>query len=241
SSPRVPAPASEPTTISAGYPRFSSSGMVILPIVAQVAADEPEIAAKIAEPTTLTCISRPGNGAIHGASPLNMYSEIFDRNRISPIQMKSGSEVNVQLDSEPKMVVAMASPGMRVAYIRVATSATPTRASPIHTPSPSSSNIAPTMATAIAGLKSSAVGTQHLPRLRLKSRRLPLPDPPGPLGDGQEERDRTEGHGRLRDPHRQRNQAGTALVKLPGLPRELRDVPGQIGRQRRRQDDGEAL
>ena len=43
--------------------------MVILPMVAAVAADEPEIAAKIPQPKTLQCISRPGSGAIHGASP----------------------------------------------------------------------------------------------------------------------------------------------------------------------------
>ena len=39
--PKVPAPASEPTEMASGYPRRRSSGSVILPMVAQVAALEP--------------------------------------------------------------------------------------------------------------------------------------------------------------------------------------------------------
>ena len=99
----------------------------------------------------MTCISRPGKGAIHGAKPRNMYSEIRDRNRISPIQMNSGSEVSVQLVSDPKIVVAIASPGMRVEYIKVATRPTPSSASPIQTPMPSNRNIAPMIAAASSG------------------------------------------------------------------------------------------
>ena len=41
-------------------------------MVAQVAALEPDTAAKIAQPTTFTCSSRPGNACIHGARPLNI-------------------------------------------------------------------------------------------------------------------------------------------------------------------------
>ena len=37
-----------------------SSGSVILPMVAQVAALEPDTAAKMAQPTMLVCSSRPG-------------------------------------------------------------------------------------------------------------------------------------------------------------------------------------
>src|SRR3546814_17491148 len=68
--------------------------MVIRPIVAVVAADEPETAAKIPQPITLTCISRPGIRVIHGESPLNMSSARRVRNRIPPIQMNSGRAVS---------------------------------------------------------------------------------------------------------------------------------------------------
>ena len=42
-----------------------------------------------------------------------MSSDSRVRNRISPIQMKSGSAVSVQLDSEPQIVTAIASPAGR--------------------------------------------------------------------------------------------------------------------------------
>ena len=51
------------------------------------------------QPTTLVCSSPPGSRATQGASPLNMSSLNRVRNRISPIQMKSGSAVSVQSDS----------------------------------------------------------------------------------------------------------------------------------------------
>ena len=84
--------------------------MVMRPMVAAVAAEEPEIAAKIPQPATLQCISRPGSGAIHGARPRNMSSEMRVRNRISPIQMNSGSAVSAQLVLEPHTVVAIRPP-----------------------------------------------------------------------------------------------------------------------------------
>ena len=84
--------------------------MVMRPMVAAVAAEEPEIAAKIPQPVTLQCISRPGNGAIHGARPRNMSSEMRVRNRISPIQMNSGSAVSAQLVLAPHTVVAIRPP-----------------------------------------------------------------------------------------------------------------------------------
>ena len=40
---------------------FLSSGIDILPTVATVAADDPDIAANIAQPKMLTCIKPPGN------------------------------------------------------------------------------------------------------------------------------------------------------------------------------------
>ena len=135
---------------------------MILPIVAHVAAEDPEIAANIADPTTLTCINLPGRGPIHGARPLNIKSEIFDLNKISPIQMNSGSDVSVQLDKEPKIVVAIASPGMRVDPVNMATRATPINAKPIQTPKPSNNNIVPTMTAANNSPDTSPISTDHL-------------------------------------------------------------------------------
>src|SRR3546814_18641479 len=88
--------------------------MVILPIVAQVAADEPETAANMAQPTTLGCSSLPGMRSSHGASPLNRSCDKRERNRISPIHRNRGSAVSVQLEAAPHMVMALASPAGRL-------------------------------------------------------------------------------------------------------------------------------
>src|SRR5437773_558588 len=137
SSPSVPAPARVPTVISSGYPRFLSSGSVILPIVAQVAADEPDTAAKIVQPMILVCRSRPGTRSSHGASPLNMSSESRVRKRISPIHTNSGSAVSVHDDVVPQIVSAIASPAERDEKSSIAIHATPNSARPIQTPAPS--------------------------------------------------------------------------------------------------------
>ena len=47
------------------------------PTTCVVAADEPEIAAKIEQPTTFTCRSRPGSRPVHGASPWNSEREEY--------------------------------------------------------------------------------------------------------------------------------------------------------------------
>src|SRR3954471_13638046 len=103
-------------------------------MVAHVAALEPETAAKIAQPTTLVWSRRPGRRRIHGARPLNMSSLRRVRNRISPIQMKSGSAVSVQLDDEPQIVTAMASPAGRELNSCMPIQATPESVRPIQTP-----------------------------------------------------------------------------------------------------------
>src|ERR671922_2997652 len=99
--------------------------MVMRPIVAAVAAEEPEMAAKIPQPNTLQCMSRPGSGAIHGASPWNMSSEIRVRKRISPIQMKSGSAVRAQFVLEPQLVVAINGPPGELVKSTIAIQPTP--------------------------------------------------------------------------------------------------------------------
>ena len=105
-------------------------------MVAQVAALEPDTAAKIAQPTTLTCSRRPGSACIHGARPLNMSRESRVRNRISPIQMKRGRAVKVQLEDEPQIVTAIASPAGRELNSCMPIQATPESVRPIHTPLP---------------------------------------------------------------------------------------------------------
>ncbi len=111
-----------------------------MPIVAQVAADEPETAAKIVQPMTFVCRSRPGNLPIQGARPRNMSSDSLERNRISPIQMNIGSAVRVQLDDAPQIVVTIASPTGRVVNRAMAIQPTAIRASPIQTPAPRIAN-----------------------------------------------------------------------------------------------------
>jgi hypothetical protein len=105
-------------------------------MVAQVAADEPDTAAKMAQPMTLVCSSRPGSQLTQGARPRNMLSDSLVRNRISPIQMNSGRAVSVQLEDEPQMVTAMASPAGRAENSCMPIQATPVSVRPIHTPLP---------------------------------------------------------------------------------------------------------
>src|SRR5882672_1154136 len=140
SRPNVPAPASVPMVMSSGYPRAASSGSVILPMVAHVAADDPDTAAKMVHPMMLVCSRRPGTRSSHGASPLNMYSESRVRNRISPIHTNNGSAVSVHDEADPQMVTAIASPAGREENNSMPIHATPASAMPIHTPLPSSTN-----------------------------------------------------------------------------------------------------
>lgn len=52
----------------------------------------------------------PGRRASHGDNPLNSCSDIRERNRISPIQMNSGSAASDHALLEPQTVVAITSP-----------------------------------------------------------------------------------------------------------------------------------
>src|SRR3954471_10458916 len=109
-------------------------------MVAQVAADEPDTAAKIVQPITLVCNRRPGNRLTHGASPRNMLSLSLVRNRISPIQMNKGRAVSVQLEAVPQTVTAIASPAGREENSCMPIQATPPSVRPIQTPLPRSRN-----------------------------------------------------------------------------------------------------
>ncbi len=110
SRPSVADPASVPKIRLSGYPRFVSSGMLILPMVAAVAAEEPDTAAKIAHPNTFTCNNLPGNFTSQGASPLNISSDMRLRSKISPIQINMGNAAKAQECEAPHMMVAITCP-----------------------------------------------------------------------------------------------------------------------------------
>ena len=78
--------------------------------VAQVAADEPDTEPNTPQASTLTCISRPGSQFSHGARPRNISSDSLVRNRISPIQMNSGSAASDHDALLPQTVVASTGP-----------------------------------------------------------------------------------------------------------------------------------
>ena len=84
--------------------------MVIRPMVAVVAADDPETAAKMPQLSTLTCINRPGSRRSQGANPLNMSAAKLVRKSTSPIQMNSGNGVNDHDQLCPHVVVAAIMP-----------------------------------------------------------------------------------------------------------------------------------
>ena len=111
-----------------------------MPTVATVAAEEPEIAAKIAEPTILTCSRPPGRRCIQGVRPRNRFSESLVRNRISPIQMNSGRAVSDQDEEAPQIVVAMASPTGRLVKSAMPIAETAVRLSATQTPEPRKKN-----------------------------------------------------------------------------------------------------
>ncbi len=67
-----------------------------------------------------------------------MSSDNRVRNRISPIQMKSGRAVSDQDEAEDQISVIIASPAGRMVNISIPTQATPSRASPTQTPDPRS-------------------------------------------------------------------------------------------------------
>ena len=78
--------------------------------MAVVAADDPDTEPNTPQATTLTCMSRPGSQLSHGAKPRNISSESRVRNRISPIQMNSGSAASVQEALLPQTMVASTLP-----------------------------------------------------------------------------------------------------------------------------------
>ena len=111
--------------------------MAILPTVATVAAEEPDIAANNAHPTTFTCTRPPGNFDNQGDKPLNKFSDSFVLNKISPIQTNNGRAVNVQEELVPHIVVAIASPTGRLVKSSIPIAETAIMLKATQTPEPS--------------------------------------------------------------------------------------------------------
>src|SRR4051812_1969400 len=150
------------------------------------------------------------------------------RNRISPIQMKSGSAVRVQLDDEPQIVTAIASPAGRELNSCMPIQATPDSVKPIQTPLPRIRN---------SETISSAVIVRSLIAQRLRgglqhARATQLEDELIDEGDG--EHQRTERHRQLRQPERRRIVAGRDVVEGVRLPGEL----GAVERRKRGEQRG---
>ena len=99
--PKVPEPAKLPNNSFSGYFLFLNSGIDIFPTVATVAAEDPDIAANKAHPTTFTCTKPPGNFDNQGDKPLNKFSDNLVLNKISPIQTNNGNAVKVQDELVP--------------------------------------------------------------------------------------------------------------------------------------------
>ena len=79
----------------------------------------------------------------HGASPRNISSDSLVRNRISPIQMKSGSAASSQEAALPQILVASTVPaGMPPAANCMPSQPQASRLMAIHTPEPSSTTSA---------------------------------------------------------------------------------------------------
>src|SRR3954452_1043877 len=148
--PSVPAPASEPRLTPSSYPRFFSSGSAILATVAQVAADDPDTEPNTPQASTLTCMSRPGSQFSQGANPRNISSDRRVRNRISPIQMKSGKAASDHDALLPHTVVASTLPaGMPPPANCMPAHPVAISATAIQTPAPSSSASNPRRTAAI--------------------------------------------------------------------------------------------
>src|SRR5688500_18895884 len=109
-------------------------------MVAQVADEDPETAAKIPQPKMLTCMSRPGSQPSQGARPSNISSESLVRNRISPIQTNSGSAARVHEAFEPQNAWNRLTSGGLVVKNCSPIQATAPMAMAIHTPPASSSS-----------------------------------------------------------------------------------------------------
>ncbi len=75
-------------------------GMATVPMVAAVAMEEPEVAAKTALAAMLVCISRPGRRENHGVSASKSRPDTPERCMSSPIMMNIGAAIRMKSAEE---------------------------------------------------------------------------------------------------------------------------------------------
>ena len=130
------------------------------------------------------------------------------RNRISPIQMKSGSAVSVQLDAEPQIVTAIASPAGRELNSCMPIQATPDSVRPIQTPLPRIRNSEAISSAVIGEVTHCAVASSadrhDAPAAHLEHQLV---------DEGDRQHDRAERHRQLRQPQRRGVVAGRDVVE----------------------------
>ena len=169
-----------------------SSGSVILPIVAAVAAERAGHGGEdgAADDVGVQQAARAAR-SIHGARPLNMSSLSRVRKRISPIQMNSGRAVSVQLDDAVQMVVTIASPAGRLGEQLHADEADAEQGRPIQTPPPAAGTNRTNSSrpveegvvhTALLDMSARLLGTPRLASGRRAGRHEPVEQEPPPGG-----------------------------------------------------------
>src|SRR3546814_20637535 len=93
--------------IRSGELRLRSSGIDILPKVANVAADEPEMAAKSVQPAKLTCRRPPGSRPSHGDRPRNRSWLRQVRNRIAHNQSNKHCDDSCRVQIDVQLVITL--------------------------------------------------------------------------------------------------------------------------------------
>src|SRR5262245_18662262 len=208
-------------------------------MVAQVAADEPDTEPKMPQPSTFTCRSRPGMRPSHGARPRNISSDSLVRNRISPIQMKSGRAASSHDAALPQILVASTAPaGILPAANCMPIQPQASRLMAIHTPDPSSTTstteIRIEMPRRSMDCPLHAAGGRALDdlvggpgRLLLVAGLVAAGDVHQLIDDGDEEDDQAAGIAELRDPERDDEDARRHVIEPPGRDDEVDGVPGE--------------
>src|SRR4030095_5116156 len=92
--PSVPPAASVPREARIEYPRAYSGGSATVPIVAAVATEDPDVAAKSAQAPMLVCSRPPGIPPRHADSAVDIRSAMPERSRSSPSSTNSGTQVS---------------------------------------------------------------------------------------------------------------------------------------------------
>src|SRR5713226_8034549 len=201
------------------------------PTTCVVAADEPEMAAKIVQPMTLTCSSRPGSSAAQGERPRNSDCDSRVRNRISPIRMNSG---RASSSCVVRMFQAYCARSLSSGMSRKSASRTvpvTARVQPIHRPPARKANSTTNMVTTMISTAGYALHPEsfgdftgsHVDVLERQAE-SGLEEPGHELHGQQNDAEADEG---LRDPD-QRAARHRRLAAVEAAPGEVGHRPGEI-------------